>query len=967
MKDSDREVKNSPESGKDAQAGPLTLGILAHVDAGKTTLSEAILYLTGRIRTLGRVDHQDAYLDHFALERERGITIFSKQAQVELEGLSLTLLDTPGHVDFSAEMERTLQVLDFAVLIISGPDGVQSHVETLWRLLARYEIPTFLFVNKMDLVERTAREGTDTHAALMEELRAKLDQSCVDFTLPPDSEQFQEQLAMCDESLLESYLAGTAIDTDDIRDLIDSRQVFPCYFGSALKLQGVQELLDGIRRYTRVPAYPETFGARIYKISRDAQGNRLTHLKVTGGTLHVRDVLRIRGSGCASGRDDGRDGVREEDQVREEKVTQVRIYSGANFDPVQEAPAGTVCAVTGLDHSFAGQGLGAEPEGELPLLEPVLSYRIELPSDVDVHQAFRETKELEEEEPQLHIVWNEPMQEIRAQLMGEVQTEVLTGMIRERFGYAVKFNEGSIVYRETIASPVVGMGHFEPLRHYAEVHLLMEPLERGSGLEFDSLCSEDALAGNWQHLILTHLEERTHPGVLTGSEITDMRITLVAGRAHEKHTEGGDFRQATYRAVRQGLCRAESILLEPVYRFRLEVPQESAGRALADITRMYGTADAPQISGDRAVIEGSAPVSTMRGYQNEVAAYTKGRGHLACRLLGYEACHNAEEVIEARGYDAQTDADNPCGSVFCAHGAGFVVSWEQVPDYVHIKGTDAYAEAARARIRQEHGGDADERTGLDHGMTRANVGGGYPGSAGQAGAGGRDDVDDDELRAIFERTYGPVKRERNHSLYSSRRKKGSGSDWAGPETHRKKPAEDLEECLLVDGYNIIFAWDELKELSKDNLEAARMRLLDLMSNYQGYKGMHTIVVFDAYRVSGHETEVSKYHNLYVVYTKEAETADQYIEKTVHEVHKKYHVTVATSDGLEQAIIFGEGAVRLSARELHEELELMQKDLEENYLGKGPKGPKRYLLDGNEEIINSVCLGHVKMPAKPYKH
>ncbi len=893
------------DSGK-SEEGKICVGLLAHVDAGKTTLAEAILYLTGAIRSLGRVDHKDAFLDNFELERKRGITIFSKQAQVG----ELTLLDTPGHVDFSAEMERTLQVLDCAVLVISGTDGVQSHTKTLWRLLARYEIPTFLFVNKMDLA------GSD-RAVILEELQRELDTRCVDFTEAPDAESFQENVAVCDEELLDSYLAGSAITVEKLRDMTASRLLFPVYFGSALKLKGVEELLAGLRRYALSPDYPEEFGARVYKISRDAQGNRLTHMKITGGTLQVRDTLTTAGG-------------------EQEKVTQIQIYSGANYETVSEAKAGTLLAVTGLEHSCAGEGLGIEPEAEVPLLEPVLSYRILLPEGTDVHEAYREFKTLEEEEPELHISWDEKSQEIHAQLMGEVQTEILQTMIQERFGLTAVFGEGSIVYCETIAAPVVGIGHFEPLRHYAEAHLLLEPAERGSGLSFSSVVSEDKLDGNWQKLILSHLEECSHPGVLTGSDITDMRITLVAGRASIKHTEGGDFRQATFRALRQGLCRAESILLEPVYAFRMELPAESVGRALSDIQRMYGSADAPVIGKEQTVITGTAPVGTMRGYQSELLSYTKGQGRLFCRLQGYAPCHNAQEVIEARAYDPQADPDHPCGSVFCAHGAGYAVSWEEVPSYAHIQGTDAYADAAAAGMRgeEEDVGGTVQNPLLT--PVRENA--------------SQKEVDDEELRAIFERTYGSVKSKRKGYHYS----KDPGSAWAGRErTARPKKQEAAEECLLVDGYNIIFAWDELRELSKTSLEAARGRLLDIMSNYQGYRGNHLIVVFDAYRVAGHVTEVSHWHNIYVVFTKEAETADQYIEKTVREIGHRYQITVATSDGLEQVIILGAGAYRMSARELAEEVDRMNRDLRENYTDTAETGTKSYLLDGREDLKNDL--------------
>ncbi|MCD7818815.1 MAG: NYN domain-containing protein, partial [Lachnospiraceae bacterium] len=773
---------------------------------------------------------------------------------------------------------------------------------------------------------------------------------------------------------------------------IARRQVFPCYFGSALKLQGVQELLEGIRIFSLPGKYSDEFGARVFKITRDAQGNRLTHMKITGGTLHVRDVLtnrrtekseRIQPEQPLSGRTT--------EQLWEEKVSQIRIFSGAGYEAVPEADAGTICAVTGLDHTYAGEGLGIEPEAEKPLLEPVLSYRIELPEGTDVHRAFRQLKQLEEEEPQLHITWqaggllsNSVLHsddnsaagtagEIHAQLMGEVQTEILQKIILDRFGLKVRFGEGSIVYRETIAEPVVGMGHFEPLRHYAEVHLLLEPAERGSGLQFESICGADELDVNWQRLILTHLEEKRHPGVLTGSEITDMKITLIAGRAHQKHTEGGDFRQATYRAVRQGLCRAKSILLEPIYSFRLEVPMESVGRALSDIQRMHGSAELPVAAGSASgatalmLIEGTAPVVTMRGYQSEVLSYTKGRGCLFCRLKGYEECHNAQEVIEARAYDAQADIENPCGSVFCAHGAGFVVNWAEVPEYVHIADTDAYAR----KLSQQKSFSGEINADQDSVSARGEKADGGMSASGTVSS--ISVADDDELREIFERTYGTSKREQKRFPYGKKAGSRQDSGWAGYEasqftqsgrsggrdtaqargTRYGKNAEPLEECLLVDGYNIIFAWDELKVLAKDNLESARGRLLDLMSNYQGYKQNHLIVVFDAYRVAGHSTEISRYHNIYVVYTKEAETADQYIEKTVREINHRYQVTVATSDALEQVIILGAGAARLSARGLHEEMVLMQKDLRENYLNRPQKGGKTYLLDGKEEIGDTI--------------
>ncbi len=790
--------------------------------------------------------------------------------------------------------------------MISGADGVQGHVETLWKLLGRYQIPTFLFINKMD------QPGTD-RGALLGELMHKLDEHCVDFgplleetcgkSGGSERQSVYEELAMCEEELLEHYLEHGDIPEEEIRRLVVQRKVFPCYFGSALRLEGVTELLDGVCRYAAKPEYQEEFGARVFKIARDAQSSRLTYMKITGGTLRVKTLLSNRGK------------VTEEEKIWEEKADQIRIYSGDSYQAVQEAAAGTVCAVTGLGHTYAGEGLGAEKEAELPILEPVLSYRIELPDDCDVHRTFLKLRELEEEEPQLHLVWDEQLSEIHAQLMGEVQTEILQNMIRERFGIAVRFGEGNIVYKETIRGPVEGVGHFEPLRHYAEVHLLLEPAERGSGLQVASACSTDVLDTNWQRLILTHVEERQHRGVLTGSEITDMRITLLTGRAHQKHTEGGDFRQATYRAVRHGLKCAESVLLEPYYEFKLEVPNESVGRALSDIQRMHGTFETPEPDGEYTVISGMAPVVTMRGYQTELLAYTKGRGRLSCALKGYEECHNTEEVLAQREYDSEHDLEHPTGSVFCAHGAGFVVPWYQVRDYMHVESgwhpEDGSSEQEEMEVREE----------LPDKMRYAST---YSGA-----------VDEEELEAIFMRTYGPVKRERSRFLRSHREDAGV----------RTRPAkrEAMEECLLVDGYNIIFAWDDLKELARENIEAARGKLMDILSNYQGYRSNHLILVFDAYRVAGGVGEIFKYHNIHVVYTKEAETADQYIEKTVREIGKKYHVTVATSDALEQIIIFGAGASRMSANDLRTALEEMNRDLHENYMGR-PSGGKAFLGD-----------------------
>ena len=895
--------------------------LLAHVDAGKTTLAEAILYLTGEIRKLGRVDHQDAFLDNFAMERARGITIFSKQAEVMLDDMEMTLIDTPGHVDFSAEMERTLQILDYAVLLISGADGVQSHVETLWRLLKKYEIPTFLFINKMD------QQGTDRTSLLLE-LQKKLDEHCIDFSAAEDplmDGETAEAIALCEESLLEQYLETGKIRKEDAARMIARRKIFPCYFGSALKLQGVQELLDALCEYSVQKEYPEKFAARVYKISRDEQGNRLTHMKIMGGSLKVKAVLR------------GGDG----DEVWEEKVNQIRVCSGSSFRAVNEAQAGMVCAVTGLNHTKAGEGLGTECGVHLPVLEPVLSYQIRIPEDCDVHQTYRKFLQLEEEEPELHITWNKELGEIYAQLMGEVQTEVLKNMIFERFGIAVEFGAGNIVYKETITEPVIGIGHFEPLRHYAEVHLLMEPGEPGSGLQFETACSEDVLDRNWQRLILTHLAEKQHIGVLTGSEITDMKITLIAGRAHQKHTEGGDFRQATYRALRQGLRSAENVLLEPVYEFRLELPLDCAGRAMTDIQKMHGSFSPMEIEGENAVLKGTAPVVTMRGYQTELISYTKGKGRMTCSVSSYQPCHNAEEVIEARGYDPEGDLENPTGSVFCAHGAGFVVDWDLVPEYAHLDTSGVIGQKKNDDYQDIVENEYEPRTDVPAGPTsrydRSNL-----------------TITNDELEEIFTRTYGPIKREKS-GWQKSRRMDYSESASSAP----AKKQEVRDEYLLVDGYNIIFSWEELNELAKVNVESARTKLMDILSNYQGYKKMNLILVFDAYRVEGGQGSVQKYHNIYVVYTKEAETADQYIEKTVHAIGRKYNVTVATSDALEQVIILGQGGRRMSAHDLEEEIAAMRREIREQYTEKRAEG-KNYLFDHlNDEmsdLMEDVRLG-----------
>lgn len=890
----------------------ITMGILAHVDAGKTTLSEGILYTCKAIRKLGRVDHQDAFLDTNTLERNRGITIFSKQAECTLGEFGITLLDTPGHVDFSAEMERTLQVLDYGILVISGADGVQGHTETLWRLLSRYQIPVFLFINKMD------QPGTDRETLLVE-LKEKLDTNCVDFSADQTSEDWKEQVAVCDEQVMEAYLEGEEISRVQIQKMIWERKLFPCYFGSALKLTGVKEFLEDLKLRIRESSYPESFGAKIYKITRDSQGERLSHMKITGGALKVKSVLS-----------NGKPGESGED-IWQEKVNQIRIYSGEKYTMVSEVKAGTVCAVTGLTATYPGQGLGSEQASDMPVLEPVLSYRIGLPEEVNGHQALLQLRQLEEEEPLLHIVWNGTLGEIYAQVMGEVQIEILKSLIKERFGMTVTFDEGNIVYKETILEPVEGVGHFEPLRHYAEVHLLLEPGETGSGLIFAADCSEDVLDRNWQRLILTHLEEREHKGVLIGAPITDMKITLLTGRAHIKHTEGGDFRQATYRAVRQGLRKAKSQLLEPYYEFRLEVPSEQVGRSMTDIQKMLGEFDPPKTEGEMTVLTGSAPVVTMRDYQKEVISYTSGRGRLSCTLKGYYPCHNQEEVVEAVGYDPEADLENPTGSVFCAHGAGFVVNWDQVEDYMHVEsGWNA---------------PAGQETKPEKPVTAKNW---------------KEENEkylatEKELEEIFERTYGPIRKLGEEppagrsvkGWKKSRRDPLEGYGKSSSDYKQKKTPDGEKEYLLVDGYNIIFAWEDLKELAAVNIDGARERLMDILCNYQGFKKSTLILVFDAYKVKGNPGSVETYHNIHVVYTKEAETADQYIEKTVHEIGRKYRVTVATSDQLEQVIILGQGGQRMSARELLEDVIEVSHQIRETARQKR-SSDKNYLFDHLDE-------------------
>ena len=835
----------------------LVIGILAHVDAGKTTLSEGMLYLSGGISRLGRVDHKDAFLDHESLERERGITIFSKQAILTMPELEITLMDTPGHVDFSAEMERTLQVLDYAVLVISGSDGVQSHTETLWRLLRRYRIPTFLFINKMDLA------GAD-RSALMRELQQRLSDKCIDLGQP--DAQRNEAISLCDERLLDLYLEEEALSDEAVADAVARRRLFPCRFGSALRLDGVAELLQDLNRLTRVPCYPDVFGARVYKIARDNQGARLTCLKVTGGTLRVKTLLSGGGNMGEWA----------------EKADQLRIYSGAKYKLAEQVDAGCVCAVTGLEHTFPGQGLGAEAMAQPPVLEPVLTYQMLLPRDCNLPETLRRLRQLEEEDPQLHIVWNERLRELHVQLMGEVQLEILQRQIRDRFKLEVSFGPGNVVYKETITAPVEGVGHFEPLRHYAEVHLLLEPGERGSGLVFDSLCSTDDLDLNWQRLILTHLEEKQHLGVLTGSPVTDLKISILRGRASVKHTEGGDFRQATYRAVRQGLRKAESILLEPYYDFTLEVPMECVGRAMTDIQRMNGSCGSPEQEGERAFLTGRAPVAAMRGYQAQLAAYTRGRGRLSCRSGGYAPCREQETVVRAVAYDPDSDLENTADSVFCSHGAGFVVPWHQVEDYMHLESGLAPA----LQTEEPQAAAAAPAPVLS-----------VPAYRGTA-------EEDKELQAIYERTYGAVKRRE----FIPRKQDVT---FEAP-AKKKEPPALLPEFLLVDGYNIIFAWDELKTLAAESLEAARQSLADVLSNYQGYRKCGVFLVCDAYKVKGNPGSVEKYKNIHIVYTKEAETADAYIEKATYEMGRRYRVRVATSDGMEQLIILGHGAHRIPA-------------------------------------------------------
>ena len=886
----------------------MVVGILAHVDAGKTTLSEQLLLKTGGIRKAGRVDHGDSFMDTDAQERERGITIFSKQALLHFDDKVFTLLDTPGHVDFSAEMERSLQVLDYAILVVSAPEGVQGHTETLWNLLKEYQIPTFLFVNKMD---QPGMEKETVHA----QIKQMLSGDCVDFTdMHEKTESFCESVAMCDENMLEEFLSTGEINHDRMVRAIAERKLFPCFFGSALKDFGIELLIEGIVAYTKEPYRFDEFGARVYKVTRDGQGNRLVHMKITGGSLKAKTVLASA------------------NWEKEEKINQIRVYHGDKFEPAEEVRAGQICAVTGLSYALAGEGLGKEAQNLAPYLEPVLSYKVYGPKEMDAHTVIGKMRILEEEHPELRISWDEELSEIRAQLMGDVQIEVLRRMVQDRFGFEITFDEGDVVYRETIANTVEGVGHFEPLRHYAEAHLIMEPLPRGKGLVFATDCREDDLALNWQRLIHVHLREKKHRGVLTGAPITDMKITLVAGKAHNKHTEGGDFRQATYRAVRQGLMQAESVLLEPYYAFRITVPSDMIGRVLSDMERMGGSFSQPDIQGEQAIICGRAPVSTSRNYAREVASYTAGKGRIVLTPEGYDICHNAEEVIEKKCYDPTRDLRNSPDSVFCRHGAGFIVPWDEVFEHMHIESVLAgrkkqeFDEGTIARLRREAEQRAekkDEKFGAQ----------------------------DKELQAIFEKTYGAPKQRVISAPRTVTANKEATEEW---KKAHAKPRRILEEYLLVDGYNIIFAWEELKELAESNIDAARGKLMDILCDYQGFKKCRLIVVFDAYKVKGNIGEVQKYHNIEVVYTKEAETADMYIEKAAHKIAKgDYRVTVATSDGLVQLIVWGQGCLLLSARELKEEISRAKTQIRQEYTECRSEATNRFGDAISQDIISGM--------------
>ena len=934
-------MKKTPETTAENTEGNIAVGILAHVDAGKTTLAEGLLFAAGKLRKMGRVDHKDAFLDTYSLEKQRGITIFSKQARLTVGSRNITLLDTPGHVDFSPEMERTLMVLDYAILVISAADGIQGHVLTLWRLLKHYSIPVFIFVNKMDQV------GCEK-AALLSQLKETFSDSCIDFTQQND--EFYEEAATCSEEALEEYLETGRTGDALIRKAIAARQIFPCFFGSALHLDGVNEFLKALDNYLLVPEYPDAFGARIFKISRDERGERLTYLKITGGSLKVKTLL----SGPAYNSSefyeytspDPPSGTLSDSGQWHEKVNQIRIYDGSKYELVDEAKAGSICAVTGLSLTHPADGLGIESGRPSMQLVPVLTYRILLPEGCDAHKCAMDLKQLEEEEPRLNMVWKEETGEIHVQVMGEVQLEILKSLIKERYGLDVEFGAGSIIYKETIRGTVEGVGHFEPLRHYAEVHLLLESGERGSGMVFAADCSEDLLDKNWQRLIMTHLMEKRHIGTLTGSELTDMKITLKSGRAHPKHTEGGDFRQATYRAVRQGLMQAESVLLEPYYAFRLEVPSEMTGRAMNDLQRMCGRFDPAQQSQNMTVFTGTAPVSAMREYPVEVASYTRGTGRISCEFSGYDICHNADEVILKTPYDAERDTENPSSSVFCTHGSGYIVPWDKVPEYMHLESVLKKAAPDVSAFKTAPQKAASSKAA-------------YAGEK--------------ELKEIFERTYGSgtYARSNRELIYRPENKRKSNYSYEyddayddGAEDIRKKSGHAAhektysytppkEKYLFVDGYNIIFAWDELKSLAQASIDAARDRLTEILCNYQAYRGMTLILVFDGYRVKGNPGESYKYHTLDVVFTKEGENADQYIERTVSRIGKKYDVTVATSDNLEQLSIFSHGARRMSAAELYREIESMSAELRSKYLENTPKTNRRLFDELSEETIKKL--------------
>ena len=836
----------------------MVLGILAHVDAGKTTLCEAMLYLTGKLKKLGRVDHRDSFLDTHALERQRGITIFSKQAVLPLGEGSLTLLDTPGHVDFSAEAERTLRVLDCAVLVISGTDGVQAHTETLWKLLERYHVPTFLFITKMDL----PGPGRD---ALMAELTARLSERCVDFGGP----ERDDAIAMCDEGAMEEYLENGSVGDGTLRALVASRRLFPCFFGSGLKTEGVGEFLDALEKYAPCPDYGPDFAARVYKISRDAQGNRLTWLKVTGGSLKVRTLLRYNDA---------------EGNPVEEKISGLRVYSGQKFDTAEEVRAGWVCAALGLSATRPGQGLGAAADAEGPVLEPVMSYRVLLPKGTDPMLLLPKLMQLDQEDPQLHVVWNAASKEISVQLMGKIQAEIFKSIVRDRFDTEIELDTGRILYRETIKNTVEGVGHFEPLRHYAEVHVLLEPLPPGSGLSFDSIVPEDVLDRNWQRLILTHLAEKQHRGVLTGSPVTDMRITLAAGRAHLKHTEGGDFRQATYRAVRQGLMQADSVLLEPWYSFVLEVPAEQIGRAITDIRAMNGDFSSPEEQGEYLRLEGAAPAVKLNNYMEELVSWSHGRGRLSLTPCGYRPCADQKRIVEEIGYEPERDEENPADSVFCAHGAGMNVNWRQVPEYMHLESV----------LKPKQADEAPKPIQRYRSLS----------------------IDDRELEAIMEREFGPIRRPE----YRARQVNAAVTEVS--------QISSRKEHIIVDGYNLIFAWDELKALARDRLDLARERLMDILSGYAGFTGARLVLVFDGFRTPGNPGSRTEYHNISVAFTKDGETADAYIERIVDEIGKNYAVRVVTSDNLIRLSALRSGVLRCSSGEFKGEAEWVLSQIEE---------------------------------------